>query len=240
MAIEESVSLSVDLPTPGVITDSRYDYDWYKEHRTAYSLEIPIFTRQHLTRFQDLVDSARNEEITANEVLAYINPQVRVSIQGDSPLDTLGFYLDQRVLSIATSRDIPREEVLSKLQEVDARRLDLLGAVGTTHPYIWSSRHEVRVQPKLGSGDDSQDADPIQRYTQAVEKLFDLIESTYDREEIIAFLTFGVAEMKYMLEHNIGRAGTQMTETFRKSLTERIKHYNNGIDRLSGQSSNKT
>jgi hypothetical protein len=231
MSPESNPTIPENIPTPEVVTNPECNYAWYIEHKNDYLFANPIFTREPLTHLKELVENCKNGESYVNDFLNFIDPRARVNIGGMSYLSTLGFFFDQMIDTVAQERGITSDEYYPLLREIDARRMDILGAVGANHPYLWSSQKDIVVKPRLDTTK-KQPSDLVGGYINAVQILFDKIETRFDKEKVIAILAFEIARTEYNIDKKIGRGGEPLTENFKEYLKEGIRHRKIGIDRL--------
>lgn len=224
--------LPSEFARPSVLDNPKYSLEWYYENRGIVGVTTPLFTRSHIDELNGLVEQSQDSKIPANIVLQYIDPMFRGRISNTiGPIDTLGYFLGEIIWNRA-KLNLDPATIKELWEEIESKRMGVLGAVGAQHPYLWSSERVITVQPSLSQEGCSSGDDLVTQYIDSVERLFDAVENTYDLNDVLAVLVYRREEILYMIEKNIGRGGEAMTPEFKVYLEKKETELTKGVQRL--------
>ncbi|HYD35065.1 MAG TPA: hypothetical protein VD999_03270 [Vitreimonas sp.] len=189
-----------------------------------------LFTRKPLQIFEELVARSRRHEIPANDVLNFIDRRSKADTQDILYIESIGYFLDHEAKNFGEN-EIVRDTILEHIDSIDQIRLAILAALGERNPYIWSSEKSFPLTQSLPDGENS---DLIERYKEAVVKLYEYIESMQDidKEEIIKFLELELAEYQLGIKTGKFHNDRKVDDNRKKFLEEQIPYLQRALSRL--------
>ena len=223
-------------PQPGKSLEETYPaedgYDWnrFKEIRLSLGFATDIFTRRHITVFNEILAQCQAEQLPVNVLLQYIDPRVRSDVIGESYRTTLGYFLETEAISFQSRDGVEKAEIIEHLHNIDAKRMNMIAISGSQHPNLWHAEREIYPDTPLAENI-ATGSNPAELYVDSVGELLDYIESSYDPALVAQYLLHRYRETEYCLINNIGRGHQPLTDSQRTHLEKTLVYIGNGLER---------
>lgn len=193
-----------------------------------------IFHRGGLAVFIELVDGAKNGEITANEVIDFIDPNKRLRSPDPVSGYGLGYFISQDLRSLDGLAGFNKQRAEELHRQVYSAYENILRGLNLPDPSI-RRRNEsgemenVPFTQLLGEGDQE---DLIGRYYQEATNLFNYYEGLFSPADIVDYCT----RRKEMLENYLSggvnpRNNQPISEQEKTNEETRIKGLEDAIKR---------
>lgn len=224
---DERARRNLDL----TMTVSDADWQWFDQAQLRLAGDKKIVYREALENLKGLIAKSQRGEILANDVLTFMDPRAQGDVQGFSFVLTLGYFLAQETMGYSSREGADRDKIAELLTNITQKRVDILAALGQENPFIWRRDEAVMLEQSLPNPE-AKNPDLIEAYLNAVEELYEYLESLSNVAEVLKFLQLQVVDYQAALDSGKTRKGRVIDERVKRNIRAEMPKLEQAIARL--------